>query len=53
MRAKGFSIVFGSRKYSGNRFTTDFFDIIQEGARAYEVFDKKMDNCIKAVLLTS
>jgi threonine dehydrogenase-like Zn-dependent dehydrogenase len=23
-----------------------------EGAKAYEVFDKKMDNCIKAVLLT-
>jgi threonine dehydrogenase-like Zn-dependent dehydrogenase len=26
---------------------------LQEGANAYEVFDKKMDNCIKAVLLTS
>ena len=26
---------------------------LQEGAKAYEVFDKKMDNCIKAVLLTS
>lgn len=26
---------------------------LQEGATAYEVFDKKMDNCIKAVLLTS
>jgi len=25
---------------------------LQEGAKAYEVFDKKMDNCIKAVLLT-
>jgi S-(hydroxymethyl)glutathione dehydrogenase/alcohol dehydrogenase len=26
---------------------------LQEGATAYEVFDKKLDNCIKAVLLTS
>ena len=26
---------------------------LREGARAYEVFDKKLDNCIKAVLLTS
>lgn len=25
---------------------------LQEGAKGYEVFDKKMDNCIKAVLLT-
>jgi threonine dehydrogenase-like Zn-dependent dehydrogenase len=25
---------------------------LREGAKAYEVFDKKMDNCIKAVLLT-
>ena len=25
---------------------------LPEGARAYEVFDKKLDNCIKAVLLT-
>jgi threonine dehydrogenase-like Zn-dependent dehydrogenase len=25
---------------------------LQEGATAYEVFDKKLDNCIKAVLLT-
>jgi threonine dehydrogenase-like Zn-dependent dehydrogenase len=25
---------------------------LNEGARAYEVFDKKMDNCIKAVLMT-
>jgi threonine dehydrogenase-like Zn-dependent dehydrogenase len=24
---------------------------LQDGAKAYEVFDKKMDNCIKAVLL--
>ena len=24
----------------------------QEGAKAYEVFDKKLDNCIKAILLT-
>jgi threonine dehydrogenase-like Zn-dependent dehydrogenase len=26
---------------------------LKEGARAYEMFDKKIDNCIKAVLLTS
>ena len=26
---------------------------LQDGATAYEVFDKKLDNCIKAVLLTS
>ncbi|HLG41354.1 MAG TPA: alcohol dehydrogenase family protein [Chitinophagaceae bacterium] len=26
---------------------------LQEGAKAYDVFDKKLDNCIKAVLLTS
>jgi threonine dehydrogenase-like Zn-dependent dehydrogenase len=26
---------------------------LKEGATAYEVFDKKLDNCIKAVLLTS
>jgi len=26
---------------------------LKEGATAYEVFDKKMDNCIKAILLTS
>jgi threonine dehydrogenase-like Zn-dependent dehydrogenase len=25
---------------------------LNEGARAYEVFDKKMDNCVKAVLMT-
>jgi threonine dehydrogenase-like Zn-dependent dehydrogenase len=25
---------------------------LKEGAKAYEVFDKKLDNCIKAVLLT-
>jgi len=25
---------------------------LQQGARAYEVFDKKLDNCIKAILLT-
>jgi len=25
---------------------------LNEGARAYEVFDKKLDNCIKAVLVT-
>lgn len=27
--------------------------LLQEGAKAYEVFDKKLDNCIKAVLQTS
>ena len=26
---------------------------LQQGAKAYEVFDKKLDNCIKAVLMTS
>jgi threonine dehydrogenase-like Zn-dependent dehydrogenase len=26
---------------------------LEQGATAYEVFDKKLDNCIKAVLLTS
>ncbi len=25
---------------------------LKEGAKAYEVFDKKMDNCVKAILLT-
>ncbi|MDP4261774.1 MAG: alcohol dehydrogenase catalytic domain-containing protein [Bacteroidota bacterium] len=25
---------------------------LEDGAKAYEVFDKKMDNCIKAVLMT-
>jgi S-(hydroxymethyl)glutathione dehydrogenase/alcohol dehydrogenase len=24
---------------------------LHQGARAYEVFDKKLDNCIKAILL--
>ena len=26
---------------------------LKEGAKAYEVFDKKLDNCIKAILLTA
>jgi threonine dehydrogenase-like Zn-dependent dehydrogenase len=27
--------------------------LLQDGAKAYEVFDKKLDNCIKAILQTS
>jgi S-(hydroxymethyl)glutathione dehydrogenase/alcohol dehydrogenase len=27
--------------------------LLREGAKAYEVFDKKLDNCIKAVLQTA
>jgi len=37
------------QRYPVEKIITHHFSLI-EGARAYEVFDKKMDNCIKAVL---
>jgi threonine dehydrogenase-like Zn-dependent dehydrogenase len=40
------------QRYAVEDIITHRFSL-QEGARAYEVFDKKLDNCIKAVLLPS
>jgi len=40
------------QRYPIEDIITHQFSLLQ-GAKAYEVFDKKMDNCIKAVLLTS
>ncbi|MES1216227.1 MAG: alcohol dehydrogenase family protein [Bacteroidota bacterium] len=40
------------QRYAIDEIITHQFSLA-EGAKAYEVFDKKMDNCIKAVLLTS
>ena len=37
------------QRYPAEKIITHHFSLI-EGAKAYEVFDKKMDNCIKAVL---
>jgi threonine dehydrogenase-like Zn-dependent dehydrogenase len=37
------------QRYPVEKIITHRFSLT-EGARAYEVFDKKMDNCIKAVL---
>jgi len=37
------------QRYPAEKIITHHFSLI-EGARAYEIFDKKMDNCIKAVL---
>lgn len=39
------------QRYSIEDIITHQFSL-QQGAKAYEVFDKKLDNCIKAVLLT-
>ena len=39
------------QKYAIEDIITHQFSL-KDGAKAYEVFDKKMDNCIKAVLLT-
>jgi threonine dehydrogenase-like Zn-dependent dehydrogenase len=39
------------QRYAIENIITHQFSL-QEGAKAYEVFDKKTDNCIKAVLLT-
>lgn len=41
-----------AQRYAIEDIITHQFSL-QEGATAYQVFDKKMDNCIKAVLLTS
>jgi threonine dehydrogenase-like Zn-dependent dehydrogenase len=38
------------QRYAIEDIITHEFDLI-EGTRAYEVFDKKLDNCIKAVLI--
>jgi threonine dehydrogenase-like Zn-dependent dehydrogenase len=38
------------QRYAIEEIITHRFSL-QEGAKAYEVFDKKLDNCIKAVLL--
>jgi len=38
------------QRYPAEKIITHHFNLT-EGARAYEVFDKRMDNCIKAVLL--
>lgn len=40
------------QRYAIEDIVTHEFSL-QEGATAYEIFDKKMDNCIKAILLTS
>jgi threonine dehydrogenase-like Zn-dependent dehydrogenase len=40
------------QRYAIEDIITHAFSL-SEGAKAYEVFDKKLDNCIKAVLLTS
>ncbi len=40
------------QRYAAEDIITHQF-LLQHGAQAYEVFDKKLDNCIKAVLLTS
>jgi len=37
------------QRYPVEKIITHHFNLT-DGARAYEVFDKKMDNCIKAVL---
>ncbi len=39
------------QRYAIENIITHEFSL-QDGATAYEVFDKKLDNCIKAVLLT-
>lgn len=41
-----------AQRYAIEDIITHQFSL-KEGARAYEVFDKKMDNCIKAVLMTA
>jgi 2-desacetyl-2-hydroxyethyl bacteriochlorophyllide A dehydrogenase len=38
-----------AQQYPVEKIITHHFDL-DKGARAYEVFDKKLDNCIKAVL---
>ena len=38
------------QRYAIEDIITHEFDLA-EGTRAYEVFDKKLDNCIKAVLI--
>jgi len=37
------------QQYPVEKIITHRFDL-EKGARAYEVFDQKLDNCIKAVL---
>lgn len=41
-----------AQRYSIENIITHNFSL-KDGARAYEVFDKKLDNCIKAVLKTN
>ncbi|HYM93654.1 MAG TPA: alcohol dehydrogenase family protein [Chitinophagaceae bacterium] len=41
-----------AQRYAIENIITHQFSL-KDGARAYEVFDKKLDNCIKAVLITS
>jgi threonine dehydrogenase-like Zn-dependent dehydrogenase len=38
------------QQYPAEKIITHYF-ALSDGAKAYEVFDKKLDNCIKAVLL--
>lgn len=40
------------QRYAIEKIVTHQFSL-KDGARAYEVFDKKLDNCIKAVLIIS
>ena len=37
------------QRYPAERIITHYFTL-ENGAKAYEVFDKKLDNCIKPVL---
>ena len=41
-----------AQRYAAEDIITHQF-LLQDGAQAYKVFDNKLDNCIKAVLLTS
>jgi threonine dehydrogenase-like Zn-dependent dehydrogenase len=41
-----------AQRYAIENIITHHFSL-NESAKAHEVFDKKPDNCIKAVLLTS
>jgi threonine dehydrogenase-like Zn-dependent dehydrogenase len=40
------------QRYAIENIITHQFSL-KDGAKAYNVFDKKLDNCIKAVLITS
>jgi S-(hydroxymethyl)glutathione dehydrogenase/alcohol dehydrogenase len=40
------------QRYAIENIITHQFSL-KDGAKAYDVFDNKLDNCIKAVLITS